>query len=306
MTVDAFGRRRPSSLDEAAARIFKLLIAEERDKKSVRRLHAGESYQVERGQPDAETGDDLDPRPFRGPDAQKEFQESLDGRAPRGDVNQMTRIETLRRLVAQGRLSDASLAAAKDMASKLYAPNETEMDKEFLANFLDATIADPALAEASVKWITPSMTTENPQAREEALRRLATLQAQIYGYPTPTLDVELLPGNIGGNYKGAENRIRINSIGSTYEYPRPAFSTTAHEGGHAFQKYLADGVRSGHIAIGHPLYPLAEIMRLNNRFYTERRDDPTAYKRQPMEQHANQLKAAVDERLLKYWRSRWP
>jgi len=315
MREDDFGRRRPSNLDKTAARILQILREEERRKKQNGSNRAGPV----RGDVDAQgpqkqsvnqgtdqLGDEESPWPSRGPSTQRQFQEPLNGRAPRGDVNQMTRTETLGRLAALGQLSEASRASAMDLASKLYLPEETEIDEELQEQFLDAIVADPTTSSASVRWIRPSMTTENPRSREEALRQLAAIQAGIYGYSPPTLQMQPAPPAVGGSFFASTNTISVNPNSSNHSVPLSAFGTTAHEGHHAFQNRLVDDLRSGRMRIDHPLYPLAEILRLSSAFYTPRSSEPVAYYRQPMERHAREIEDPLAAKIRAYWRTLQP
>lgn len=238
----------------------------------------------------------------------------FDGSAPRGNVNQASRIEHLRMLATQRRMSEASRQAGQEMSAKLLLSDRVRtVDAEREQAFLDALVNDPVIADASLQWNKGEFGDRTASAREEALKRIIAHHARIYGNETPTMQFGTLPERTAGTYDPSTNTMTIDPMFQHYLLPLKTFNTAAHEARHAYQYGLIDALNSGQMPISDPRYPLAEVFRLNSEFYMPSKPDAAAYERQPMEGHARVLERYKEkpedrgytERLYEALRAMW-
>lgn len=221
-------------------------------------------------------------------------QRPLDGSAPRGNVNQASRMEHLRMLTKIAGLSPASRDAAREMAANLELSKATasalsdpsrNIDKKREREFFEIVRKDPDLAGAFASWT--DYPEEGAISRQDAARRVIEHHARVYGYPMPRVAFENLPGNQAGVYRPYQNIIAIDPTHRYAGQPSTGVGTPAHEGLHAYTAQLIRDLNAGRISITDPRYPLLQMLRLNDRFYSSPDDNELRYKRQPLEAYAN-------------------
>ncbi|MGH6933888.1 MAG: hypothetical protein ACREEE_15820, partial [Dongiaceae bacterium] len=227
-------------------------------------------------------------------------QRPLDGGAPRGNVNQASRMEHLRMLMKIAGLSPASQEAAREMAANLELSENTvnslgdparNIDLRREQEFLNAVAEDPVLVGAMKNWSTTSA--QGPSSPEVAARRIVDHHARTHGYSMPKVVFENLPLGRSGEHRPFQNSIAIDTE-DLHERPAVrALGTVTHEAMHAYTTQLMRDLAAGRISVADPRYPLLQMLRFNDRFYTLPDGNADRYARQPWETYANSTKAPL-------------